>query len=164
LTIPLYFVAALAGASTPDPSVLDVYREACIDGQFQVTPDRGTVVERKRPPLGVFNFPDGPPGPDHTTYIGLKKPADTFVVIEQFESPKAKFESICRVTSRHWIEKDAQLAFIAGTSNPKVVDTRDPGHPYEPFIIDQPANGVRKKLFVHDPWVAVETGVYRQAK
>jgi hypothetical protein len=44
------------------------------------------------------------------------------------------------------------------------LDTRDSGHPYEPYIIDQPANGVRKKLFVHDPWVVVETGVYRQAK
>jgi hypothetical protein len=44
------------------------------------------------------------------------------------------------------------------------LDTRDSGHPYEPYIIDQPASGVRKRLFVHDPWVSVETAVYRKAR
>ena len=161
------FVLLSLVASVIEPvsaaSVLDVYREACVDGEFQLTPDRGKLEESIKPGASVFNFPDGPPGPDHTISVSMKNPPDTYVVIERFDSPKAKFESICRVTSRHWAEKDAQLAFIAGTTKPKILDTRDGGHPYEPYIIDQPGNGVRKKLFVHEPWVAVETGVYRQA-
>jgi hypothetical protein len=160
----LFLLAALLGASQPDASVLDVYRQACVDGEFQVTPERGQVFQGTRPPPGVSSTSEAPPRPDHTIYIEMKKPADTSVLIERYDSPKAKFESVCRVTSRHWVEKDAQLAFIAGTTKPKVLDTRDSGHPYEPYIIDQPANGVRKRLFIHDPWVAVETAVYRDTK
>jgi hypothetical protein len=161
---PLAILAAIMGTPQPDASVLDVYRQACVDGEFQVTPERGTVFQGTRAPPGVSNTSEAPPYPTHTIYIEMKKPADTSILIERYDSPKARFESVCKVTSRHWVEKDARLAFIAGTTNPKVWDTRDGGHPYEPYVIDQPANGIRKRLFVHDPWVAVETAVYRDAR
>jgi hypothetical protein len=151
---------ALAGS---DPSVLDVYREACLDGQLQLTPERGELVEGARLPSVMYSderFPE----PNRVVYVRMKKPADTFVSIEQFDSPKAKFESICKVASTRWVERDARLAFIAGTTKPKVLDTRDGGHPYEPYIIDQPSNGIRKRLFVHEPWAVVETAVYRDTK
>ena len=124
----------------------------------------GWPMEPKTVPAGISRSSEAPPYPNRTIYIEMKTPADTIVLIEQYDSPKAKFESVCKVGSRHWIEKDARLAFIAGTTNPKVLDTRDGGRPYEPYIIDQPANGVRKRMFVRDSWVEVETAVYRAAQ
>jgi hypothetical protein len=160
--LPLLPLAASVAGSSASPTVLDVYREACVDGALQVTPDE--LVDSTRMP-NIILHSDVQAERRRITYIRMKQPADTFVMIEQFDpSPRVKFETICKVASTQWTEKGAQRSFIAGTINPKVWDTREPGQIFNPYVIDQPQNGVRKRLFVHDDWVMIETAVYGEPK
>ena len=157
-------LAASASASNTAGPVLEVYREACVDGQLQLTPERGRISSRTQIP-SIMYTEDSRNHPENVTLIQMKQPAKTFIVIEQFSrSSRGKFESICKVASTNWTETEARRAFVAGSVNPKVLDTRDSGHPFEPFVIDQPAQGLRKRLFVNDDWVMIETAIYRETK
>jgi hypothetical protein len=157
-------LAASVAGSSASPTVLDVYRQACFDGELQITPDRGELVDITRMP-DIILHSDVRAERRQITYVRMKQPGHTFVMIEQFDpSPRVKFKTICKVASTQWTAKGAQTAFIAGTINPKIWDTRDPGHIFNPYVIDQPTNGLRKRLFVHDDWVMIETAVYAEPK
>jgi hypothetical protein len=161
LVLPLVLAAATPTASE---AVLKLYRDACVVGEFQLTPQNGEVVEGARMPGIALDFDTIEP--TKVLYVRMKEPADTDVVIEQFDGEaKAKFHSICRVASRSWGEREARMAFVDGiVGKPKVMDLRDGGHPFEPYEIDQPKAGLRKRLMVHDDWVMVETAIYKDAK
>jgi hypothetical protein len=133
-------------------------------GEFQLTPQTGEIVEGARMPVIALSYES--PEPSEAIYAQMKEPADTVVVIEHFDGePRAKFQSICRVASRSWGEREARLAFVDGVvGKPKVMDLRDAGHPFEPYEIDQPKAGLRKRLAVHNDWVMVETAIYKDAK
>jgi hypothetical protein len=159
--LPLVLAAA---APTASEAVLKLYRDACVVGEFQLTPQNGELVEGARMPSIALDFETVVP--TKVLYIRMKEPADTDVVIEQFDGvPKAKFQSICRVASRSWAEREARMAFVDGVEGKfTVMDLRDAGHPFEPYEIDQPKTGLRKRLTIHDDWVVVETAIYKDAK
>ena len=163
MSLAIFLAAALA-ATTRSQAVVDVYRQACVDGQLKLTPERGELIDISRMPDAI-RYSDSLAKPRKTLYIRMKEPSRAFVLIEQYvPGPWAKFETVCKVASRDLTEEDAQTAFFDGVANPKFTDNRDGGHPYEPFEIDQPQNGLRKRLFVKREWMVIETAIYWPAK
>jgi hypothetical protein len=157
-------LVASTGVPTSSEAAFEVYRQACVDGVFQLTPERGELIDSRRMP-DIILYSDFSARGRNLTYIRMKKPPNTFLVIEKYDpDQKSKFESVCRVASREMTQKDVERAFFAGAPSQKYMDMRDSGHPFEPYVIDAPKAGFRKRLFVHDDWVMIETAIYKQAQ
>jgi hypothetical protein len=156
-------LTALLAVSSSDEAVAALNREACVDGTLQLTPDRGELIDSSRMPNIAF-FSDVDAKPKKVTYVRMKQPSKTFLMIETYApGPSVKFETVCKVASRNLSQEAAEKAFFDGiVGKPKVFSARDGGHPNEPYVIDQPEAGLRKRLYAIGDWVMIETAIYAQ--
>jgi hypothetical protein len=158
-------LAALLAATSRDEAVIALNREACVDGTLRLTADRGRLTDGAGFPF-IILYSDQRAERSSAKYIRMKSPSKTLLVIETFAPVKgAKFETICKIASRDLSQEAAEQIFFDGVAGkPKWSNARDSGHPHEPFVIDQPQAGLRKRLFAIGDWVMVETAIYHQAQ
>jgi hypothetical protein len=156
---------ALALLAVPAPhavsaQVIQVYREACVEGGLRLTPERGRVVRWDDLPEFARDLRWGDLEPDRTTYVAMKEPPSTYVALTHFKPGNhGHLASQCIVASRSIRIEDAAAAFFEGT--PKAHASR-----YLPWSrwwdIDVPEQGYRKTLWIasHSKYVVLQTTLY----
>ena len=159
----MLFLAALLTVAATDEAVVALNREACVNGILRLTPDRGELVDGSRMP-DIILYSDVKAKRSSVRYIRMKRPPKTFLMVETFAPAKnVKFETICKIASRDLSQEAAEQIFSDGVAGkPKWTNARDSGRPYEPFVIDRPEEGLRKRLYAIGDWVMVETAIYRE--
>ena len=138
---------------------MQVYREACVEGRLRLTPDRGEIVGWK----DVSEFARwtrwGDERQDQTTYVRMKQPPRTYVLLTHYKPNKGRLASECIVASQSIRFEDAAAAFLEGT--PKVQAAQGCPH-CRWWDIDMRDQGYRKTLWVSalSKYVVLETTLY----
>jgi hypothetical protein len=155
-----FALLAVPAPHAQSAEVMQVYREACVEGGLRLTAERGRVVRWEELPEFARDLRWGDLEPDRTTYVAMKAPPSTYVALTHFKpGNRAHLASECIVASRSIRIEDAAVAFFEGT--PKAHPIR-----YLPWSrwwdIDVPEQGYRKTLWVasHSKYVVLQTTLY----
>ena len=138
------------------------YHLACNVGELHLDPSEATVFDGKDG-SAPFALAVTWGVPDTLTYIELKYPRTTYIIIATYK-PKypQQMARVCQVETNAITQIDAERAFLSAVQKPNVTQDLDPGRARPPLEIDRPKEGYHKRLmFLDAGWVIMETGLYK---
>lgn len=167
-----HFLVALALVSSmqrspPDPraaasqAAVQAFNEACVQGQFRLTPDRGRILKKGDEP----GFADVLSSWEPTQYITieLNYPPRTYLVSANFGNLQPhSLVSQCMLISGSITKHDAMAALMATAPGVLPVIAYIPDMYLPEWTIDLPKKGYRSRMYIREGGsIVLEVGMYK---
>ncbi len=160
----LFSIGAASGArvaATPSEAAAEMFREACVRGELNLSPQRGRILKGSEVP-GYAEVLDWGREKSERTYIKLTYPPSTYLVIAQYgHVQRHSIVRSCALVSSALTGEEAVRLFLEGLPEPHPRPVWWPNS-YGPFqVADYPELGFRKSLrFRNDGSVVLQVGMY----
>ena len=158
----------LTPAEAASEAAVQIFQEACVQGQLKLTPDRGRILSDKETGANAFIDIDmlqwDWPKKSHVT-VAFNYPPRTYLVTAEFGRLQShSFASDCILISGSITKKDAMAALMRTAPDVTPLPTYLSQF-YEPeWTIDQPKNGFRSLMEVReDDSIVLEVDMYNKS-
>ena len=157
----LLIQTAAAPPVAPVSSAIQAYREACVEGSFKLSPERGRVLKPSEP----YNFLDYlafAESISHRTIVKLKEPPSTYLILTEYKQLQPQsIARTCALDSSSVSKREAMGAFLEGLPD-KDLSPRWIPDMYEPiWTAHHPELGYSKLFRYRDDGSTVlEIGMY----
>lgn len=165
----LIFVLALAPSILPAPptpvetasqAAVQAFNEACVQGQFKLSPERGRILTKEED-VPFANVLPTRPQTQHMT-VKLAYPPQTYLVFAQYEHLQPhSIARECALVSGSITKHDAMAALMATAPgvNPEI--TYIPIMYLPEWTIDQPGKGFRSRMNLREGGsIILDVGMY----
>jgi hypothetical protein len=159
LLVAGFLAMAAADPRPPRGPVAQLYREACVQGEFRLNPKKGAIVRWRDLPEVVSFLRASNPQAERTTYIKMTYPPSTYLLITRYEDPKpGRYASECIVASRSIGFEEAMRTLLEGTGKSEATRSIYGGQWWDVHAQQQ---GYRKSLYLREfGFIVLKTTVF----